>query len=53
MDDNNGEGLVGTEGGQVFYVNFDAAEKLEVFMPVKVISSCNNNQGAVDIIKFD
>lgn len=44
MDETNSVGIVGTEGGQVFYVAFRGKERLEINEPIRVISSCNNNQ---------
>ena len=40
MDELNNEGLVGTEAGEVYFINFD--EKLDTIeLPVKLISSIN------------
>jgi len=47
MDDSNNEGLIGTEAGSIFYVNFN--EKIVI----KLVSSNNNNQSAIDFCKLD
>jgi hypothetical protein len=52
MDDFNNEGLIGTEAGQIYYVNF--AEKMDpVELPVRLVSSNNKNQDAVCFFKID
>ena len=48
MDDANEQGLVGTEAGSIFYLNF-----VESVNPIKLVSSNNMNQDAVNILKFD
>ena len=40
MDEFNREGLVGTEAGQILYVNFSDREGEK---PVRIISSVNHN----------
>ena len=50
MDEFNREGLVGTEAGQILYVNFSDREGEK---PVRIISSVNHNQDAVQLVKFD
>lgn len=40
MDEFNREGLVGTEAGQIFYINFSDRENEK---PVRIISSVNHN----------
>jgi hypothetical protein len=47
MDEQNNEGLIGTEAGCIHYVNF--AENLLI----KLVSSNNQNQDEVKICKFD
>lgn len=48
MDEQNMEGLIGTEAGCIHYVNF-GQEK----MIIKLVSSNNHNQDAVDFCRFD
>jgi WD40 repeat protein len=48
MDDANEQGLVGTEAGSIFYLNF-----VESVNPIKLVSSNNMNQDAVNFLRFD
>lgn len=47
MDDLNNEGLVGTENGSIYYVNF--LEKIEILL----VTSNNRNQEAINFCKID
>ena len=47
MDDLNEQGLIGTEAGNIYYVNFLEAG------PIRLVSSNNMNQDAITYIKFD
>jgi hypothetical protein len=47
MDDSNNEGLIGTEAGSIFYVNFNER------IVIKLVSSNNNNQSAIEFCKLD
>ena len=48
MDETNETGLIGTEAGSIFYINF-----VEDVNPIKLVSSNNMNQDAINFIKFD
>ena len=50
MDEFNREGLVGTEAGQIFYINF--ADRMDV-EPFPIVSSVNQNQDAVKVLKYE
>lgn len=47
MDELNEQGLVGTEAGNIYYINFLEAG------PIRLVSSNNMNQDAISYIKFD
>jgi hypothetical protein len=47
MDDLNEQGLIGTEAGNIYYINFLEAG------PIRLVSSNNMNQDAVTYLKFD
>ena len=47
MDEQNEQGLIGTEAGNIYYVNFQEAG------PIRLVSSNNMNQDAISYIKFD
>lgn len=48
MDEAMDQGLVGTEAGSIFYVNF-----FENVNPIKLVSSNNMNQDPINFLKFD
>lgn len=48
MDEGMDQGLVGTEAGSIFYVNFT-----ESVNPIKLVSSNNMNQDPINVLKFD
>jgi hypothetical protein len=48
MDETNEQGLVGTEAGSIFYINF-----IESVNPIKLVSSNNMNQDPVNFLRFD
>lgn len=47
MDDVNEQGLIGTEAGNIYYINFLEAG------PIRLVSSNNMNQDAITYLKFD
>lgn len=47
MDDLNEQGLIGTEAGNIYYINFLEAG------PIRLVSSNNMNQDAITYLKFD
>lgn len=48
MDESNESGLVGSEAGSIFYINF-----IENVNPIKLVSSNNMNQDPVNFLRFD
>ena len=48
MDEGMDQGLVGTEAGSIFYVNF-----FENVNPIKLVSSNNINHDLINYLKFD
>lgn len=48
MDETNEQGLVGTEAGSIYYVNF-----IESITPIKLVSSNNMNQDPINFMRFD
>ena len=51
MDDLNHEGLVGTENGTIYYVNF--IDNDPSVYPIPIVSSNNINRDAISLIKVD
>jgi|TARA_B110000285_G_scaffold166226_1_gene185724 hypothetical protein len=51
MDEANREGLVGTENGTIYYVNFDEADP-SVY-PIPIVSSNNINRDAISLLQID
>jgi len=52
MDDLNNEGLVGTENGTIYYVNFFDNVDPSVY-PIPIVSSNNINRDAISLLKID
>lgn len=52
MDDSNNEGLVGTENGTIYYVNFVDNVDPSVY-PIPIVSSNNINRDAISLLKID
>ena len=52
MDDLNNEGLVGTENGTIYYVNFFDNVDPSLY-PIPIVSSNNINRDAISLLKID
>ena len=52
MDEQNREGLVGTENGTIYYVNFFDSQDHDVY-PIPIVSSNNINRDAISMLKID
>ena len=52
MDDLNNEGLVGTENGTIYYVNFFDNVDPSVY-PIPIVSSNNINRDSINLLKID
>lgn len=54
MDDLNYEGLVGTENGTIYYVNFQDSNNVDASMyPIPIVSSNNINRDRISLLKID
>jgi hypothetical protein len=51
MDDHNNEGLVGTENGTIYYVNFSDVD--QSLYPIPIVSSNNINRDSISLLKVD
>jgi len=52
MDDQNNEGLIGTENGTIYYVNFGDRADLSIY-PIPIVSSNNINRDRISLVKID
>jgi hypothetical protein len=52
MDDLNNEGLVGTENGTIYYVNFFDTLDPSIY-PIPIVSSNNINRDKISFLKID
>lgn len=53
MDDANDEGLVGTENGTIYYVNFADPSGDSSVYPIPIVSSNNINRDAISLLQID
>jgi hypothetical protein len=53
MDERNREGLVGTENGTIYYVNFDDDDAFNSVYPIPIVSSNNINRDAISLLQID
>jgi len=52
MDDMNNEGLVGTENGTIYYINF--ADRIDPSIyPIPIVASNNINRDRISLVKID
>jgi len=52
MDDLNNEGLIGTENGTIYYVNFFDTVDPSMY-PIPIVSSNNINRDRISLLKID
>ena len=53
MDERNQEGLVGTENGTIYYVNFGDTTGDSSVYPIPIVSSNNINRDAISLLQID